>query len=121
MQEGLLCRGAGRAWRVEHLGSALVLPTTYALYPNYPNPFNPSTIIPVGIPSVAASRRLELRLFNLLGQVIRRWDMDGWNPGFHRVMWDGRDGEGRPVARGVYLVQFDAGKTVSTQKVMLLR
>jgi PKD repeat protein len=77
VQEGFLGRGAGRAWRVEHLGSARVLPTAYALYPNYPNPFNPSTVIPVGIPEVAASRRLELRLFNLLGQVIRRWDMDG--------------------------------------------
>ena len=78
-------------------------------------------MIPVGIPAIAASRRLELRLFNLLGQVIRRWDMDGWNPGFYQVIWDGRDGQGRAVASGVYLVKFDAGETVSTRKVMLLR
>ena len=103
------------------VGWTKVLPRSFALYPNYPNPFNPSTMIPVGVPAVAASRRLELRLFNLLGQVIRRWDMDGWDPGSHQVTWDGRDGEGRPVASGVYLVQFDAGKTVSTQKLMLLR
>ena len=121
VHEAFFGRGAGRAWRVEQLGSARVLPTTYALYPNYPNPFNPSTVIPVGIPEVAASRRLELRLFNLLGQVIRRWDMEGWNPGFYQVTWDGKDGQGRPVASGVYLVQLDAGKTVSTRKLMLLR
>ncbi len=120
VQEGFLGRGAGRAWRVEQLGSARVLPTTYALYPNYPNPFNPSTIIPVGIPSAVAGRQ-ELRLYNLLGQVIRRWDLVGWNPGFHRVTWDGKDGQGRPVASGVYLVQLETGKTVATQKVMLLR
>ncbi len=121
VQEGFLGRGAGRAWRVEQLGSARVLPSTYALYPNYPNPFNPSTVIPVGIPAVAASQRLELRLFNLLGQVVRRWDMEGWNPGFYQVTWDGKDGQGHAVASGVYLVQFDAGKTVSTRKLMLLR
>ena len=121
VQEAFLGRGAGRAWRVEQLGSARVLPTTLALYPNYPNPFNPSTVIPVGIPEVAASRRPELRLFNLLGQVIRRWDMEGWNPGSYQVAWDGKDAQGRAVASGVYLVQLDAGKLVWTRKLMLLR
>ena len=120
VQEAFLGRGAGRAWRVETVGRAKVVPRSFALYPNYPNPFNPSTIIPVGIPSAVASGQ-ELRLYNLLGQVIRRWDLVGWNAGFHRVMWDGKDGQGRPVASGVYLVQLDAGDRVSTQKVMLLR
>ena len=112
VQEAFLGRGAGRAWRVETVGRAKVVPKSFALYPNYPNPFNPSTIIPVGIPSAVAGGQ-ELRLYNLLGQVIRRWDLVGWNPGFHRVTWDGKDGQGRPVASGVYLVQLDAGKRVA--------
>ncbi len=120
VQEAFLGRGAGRAWRVETVGRAKVVPRSFALYPNYPNPFNPSTIIPVGIPSAVAGGQ-ELRLYNLLGQVIRRWDLVGWNPGFHRVTWDGKDGEGSAVASGVYLVQLDAGDRVSTQKLMLLR
>ena len=120
VQEAFLGRGAGRAWRVETVGRAKVVPRSFALYPNYPNPFNPSTIIPVGIPSAVAGGQ-ELRLYNLLGQVVRRWDLVGWNPGFHRVTWDGRDGEGRAVASGVYLVQLDAGEKVSTRKLMLLR
>ena len=56
-----------------------------------------------------------------LGQVIRRWDMDGWNPGCHQVTWDGRDARGRPMASGVYLVELEAGERVSTQKLMLLQ
>ena len=120
VQEAFFGRGAGRAWRVETVGRAKVVPRSFALYPNYPNPFNPSTIIPVGIPS-AVARGQELRLYNLLGQVIRRWDLVGWNPGFHPVTWDGKDAQGRPVASGVYLVQLDGGGRVSTRKLMLLR
>ena len=43
---------------------ALVLPQGFALGPNYPNPFNPSTIIPYQLASPAPVR---LEVFNILG------------------------------------------------------
>ena len=90
----------------------------YALYPAYPNPFNPSTTIPVALP---ASGEGLLEIYNVLGQVVRVWDLSGWSPGFHSVVWDGRDGAGRSVGSGAYLVRLRAGDFRQTRKLLLLR
>ena len=83
-----------------------VLPARFALGPNYPNPFNPSTIIPY---QLAASAEVRLEVFNLLGQHIATL-VDGERAaGFHTAMWHAVDGAGRAVGgRGVYL-PYDGG------------
>jgi len=124
VEEGYLGTGRGRMLRVEQEGSARIVPQVYALYANYPNPFNPSTSIPLAIPQWADGRRREavsLTLFNALGQVVRTWDLSGWSPGFHSLNWDGRDGQGHAVASGVYLMRLRAGEFVQVRKALLLR
>ncbi|MFT7692041.1 MAG: phosphodiesterase/alkaline phosphatase D-like protein, partial [Candidatus Latescibacterota bacterium] len=124
VEEGYLGTGRGRMLRVEQEGSARIVPQVYALYANYPNPFNPSTSIPLAIPQWADGRRREavsLTLFNALGQVVRTWDLSGWSPGFHSLSWDGRDGQGHAVASGVYLMRLRAGEFVQVRKALLLR
>ena len=51
-------------------GGALVLPRAVALGPNYPNPFNPSTIIPY---QLAVLSPVRLEVFNILGQRVATW------------------------------------------------
>jgi phosphodiesterase/alkaline phosphatase D-like protein len=121
VQEGFLGRGAARTWTVETVGRAKVVPRSFALYPNYPNPFNPSTVIPVGIPEGRGGRQARLRLYNVLGQVVCHWNLRGWQPGFHRVTWDGTDQAGEPVASGIYLVSLTAANARQTRKLLLLR
>ena len=79
------------------------LPARFALGPNYPNPFNPSTIIPY---QLAASSQVRLEVFNLLGQHIATL-VDGERPaGFHTAMWTATDGVGRAVGAGVYIYRM---------------
>ena len=100
----------------EALGPS-ALPDQFSLGPNYPNPFNPSTIIPYQLP-VAAHVRLQV--FNLLGQRIATL-VDGEQPaGFHSARWDGTDAAGRAVGAGVYLYRLVSGQRVATERMVLV-
>ena len=90
----------------------------FGLEPNYPNPFNASTIM---VYSLQRRNYAQLRIFSTLGQEIAR-PIDGpVAAGTHRIVWDGRDAEGRPAGSGVYLVHLVAGKQRSVIKMVLLR
>ena len=93
-------------------------PTAFALGANYPNPFNPATIIPFAVPAEAGD--VDLTIYNVLGQPVRYV----WNgplvAGEYRLVWDGRDAQGQPVAAGVYLYQLQVGDQTLTRKMVKL-
>ena len=94
-----------------------VLPQGFTLGPNYPNPFNPSTIIPY---QLAASSAVRLEVFNLLGQHIATL-VDGEQPaGFHTATWHATDGVGRAVGAGVYIYRMMVGVERQTGRMVLL-
>ena len=93
------------------------LPARFALGANYPNPFNPSTIIPY---QLAASSQVRLEVFNLLGQRIATL-VDGERPaGFHTATWHAVDGSGRAVAAGVYIYRMMVGEERQTGRMVLI-
>ena len=93
------------------------LPARFALGPNYPNPFNPSTIIPY---QLAASSAVRLEVFNLLGQRIATL-VDGERPaGFHKATWHATDGSGRAVGAGVYIYRMTVGVESQTGRMVLI-
>ena len=94
------------------------LPATYSLGQNYPNPFNPSTIIEYTLPSRA---RVQLDIFNILGQKVRTLVNAAEPAGVHRVEWNGTDGSGQKVASGVYFYRLHAGDFVETKKMVLVK
>ena len=94
-----------------------VLPARFALGPNYPNPFNPSTIIPY---QLAASAAVRLEVFNLLGQHLATL-VDGERAaGFHTATWHAVDGAGRAVGAGVYIYRMTVGVERQTGRMVLL-
>ena len=93
------------------------LPERFALGPNYPNPFNPSTIIPY---QLAASSEVRLEVFNLLGQRIATL-VDGERPaGFHTAAWNATDATGRAVGAGVYIYRMTVGAASQTGRMVLI-
>ena len=91
----------------------------FKLHQNYPNPFNPSTTITYDLPAKA---RVELRIYNLLGQEVKTLvRSQEKNQGQHSILWDGRDRFGKTVASGVYIYRLQAGKHVQTRKFMFLK
>ncbi|MCH7733001.1 MAG: T9SS type A sorting domain-containing protein, partial [Candidatus Marinimicrobia bacterium] len=93
-------------------------PYTYSLLQNYPNPFNPETTIQY---SLAASGRVVIHIYNILGRKVRTLVDDVQEEGFHKVQWDGKDNFGRNIASGIYLYRIRSGDFVYTRKLLLLR
>jgi hypothetical protein len=94
------------------------VPHKYGLNPNYPNPFNPSTTIEF---SLAEEGRVQLEIFNILGQQVKVLTDARYPEGAHAVVWDGRDESGRTVASGVYLYRLVADGYVKSRKMVVLK
>ena len=98
-------------------GLAGVLPERLELGSNYPNPFNPSTIIPYQLPT---SMHVRLEVYNLLGQRVATL-VDGEQPaGFHTASWDATDEAGVAVGAGVYLYRLSGDGVHLTRSMLLI-
>ena len=96
---------------------ALVLPRAVRLGPNYPNPFNPSTIIPY---QLATTSPVRLEVFNILGQRVATLVDEEQSAGAYRARWDGTDAAGGAAAAGVYLYRLTVAGAHQTGKMVLL-
>ena len=95
------------------------LPTVFSLEQNYPNPFNPSTTIPMTVPRTAD---VELKVFNILGRVVKTVFSGRVEAGRYPFSWDGRNESGTIVANGIYFARMRAdGDFVTIQKMTLLK
>lgn len=91
--------------------------TAFALGPNYPNPFNPSTLIPFHLPT---SGEVRLEVFNMMGQRVATVVDDELGGGAHTAKWDGTDAAGRAVGAGVYLYRLSSGGATVTRRMVLV-
>jgi len=89
------------------------LPTSYALHPNYPNPFNPSTEIRFAVP---VRSQVGVVVYNLMGQRVFTLVDEIMNAGEHKVLFDASD-----LPSGVYLCRMNSGSFARTQKMILVK
>lgn len=97
----------------------------FSLGLNYPNPFNPSTTIPFKVGSlkfgVGSPLPTSLKIYNILGQLVRTLVNDEKLPGNYQVIWDGKDQRGNLVSSGIYFYQLRVGDYQETKKMSLVR
>ncbi|MFC1898268.1 CotH kinase family protein [Candidatus Cloacimonadota bacterium] len=94
------------------------MPSRLILHQNFPNPFNPVTSIKYYLPEDAP---VELRIYNLKGQLTKLIVDEFQSHGEHTVAWDGTDSNEKPVASGLYFYQLAAGKNRINRKMLLLK
>jgi len=95
-----------------------VLPRSYALGQNFPNPFNPETEIPYALPAAA---QVTLEVFDTTGRRVRVLVDEHQEPGYRSAPWDGLNDARTPVASGVYFYRLQAGGFTETRKMVLLK
>ena len=101
--------------------SGNLLPEKYALLPNFPNPFNPTTNIQYEIPAGIENGRIKLVIYNSLGMKVKTLKSGKSEPGIHNLEWDGRNEQGFRLASGIYFLQMEAQNFRQVRKMILLR
>ena len=94
-----------------------VLPQEFFLAQNYPNPFNGSTVIRFDL---TARSRVELAVYNLMGQKVVTLVEGFRDAGSHTIQWDGRDGADHRLGNGVYLYRLRGGTREETRRLVLV-
>jgi len=93
---------------------------TFELFPGYPNPFNSTIQFKYSVP-VNFTDKIEVSIYNLLGQKVCTLLDEKVTPGFHKIKWDGTDSNRRAVSSGLYFIQMKGGKFRKTQKILLIK
>tara|TARA_Y100001970_G_scaffold263788_1_gene349625 strand:+ start:99 stop:1295 length:1197 start_codon:yes stop_codon:yes gene_type:complete len=94
-------------------------PYVYALYDNFPNPFNPETQIRF---SIGSQENVKLVIYDMMGRQVRTLiNGDSFSAGFHVVNWNGFDTKGQRVPSGMYIYRIKAGDFISDKKMLLVK
>ena len=93
--------------------SAPILPDKPTLFQNFPNPFNPTTQIQFDLPR---SMKVELRIYNILGQEVVTLANDIFPAGTHGVSWNAAS-----LPSGIYFCRMEAAGFSQTRKMLLVK
>ncbi|MGE5861795.1 MAG: FlgD immunoglobulin-like domain containing protein, partial [Ignavibacteria bacterium] len=97
------------------------IPETHLLARNYPNPFNPSTIISFSIPYDLTNSRTELIVYNIQGEVVKRLVDETLPSGNYLTRWDGRNDLGNQVTSGIYIYSLRVADKQVSGKMTLIK
>jgi hypothetical protein len=90
-----------------------IIPTQYALGQNFPNPFNPTTVVRYDVPENSS---VKLVVYDILGRQVRVLVNEPEVPGSYDVRFDGTN-----LASGVYIIRMTAGNYIETRKMLLTK
>ncbi|MFZ2323673.1 MAG: T9SS type A sorting domain-containing protein, partial [Ignavibacteriaceae bacterium] len=100
-------------YQVKEINSNISKVTNYALFNNYPNPFNPSTTIKYQLPQDGL---VTLKIYDILGKEITTLINEEKPAGKYEVNFNASQ-----LASGVYIYKIQAGDFVNSRKMVLLK
>ncbi len=89
------------------------LPQTFALFQNFPNPFNPATVISYQIP---VASHVTLMVYDVLGRVVGTLVNERQNAGYHNVTFSAEN-----LPSGVYFYRISAGEFSAVKKLVVVK
>jgi Secretion system C-terminal sorting domain/WD40-like Beta Propeller Repeat len=92
-----------------------IIPGDVELYPAYPNPFNPNTVISW---QLTVRSNVKVTVYNILGEKIAVLVNERQNAGEHKISFNADEYK---LSSGTYIVELKTGNTVKTQKIILIK
>ena len=94
------------------------VPSRFKLSQNFPNPFNPQTMVSF---EIAEKGFTELKVYDINGRLTRALVSGELDPGQYHQTWDGRDESGEAVSSGIYIFRLISGEHRRSVKGVLLK
>ena len=90
----------------------------FVLKKNYPNPFNPTTIIPVELNEAS---QVKLAVYDISGKLVRTLVNENCSAGSQEILWDGKNNAGANVESGMYIARLTTESTSDFIKMLLTK
>jgi len=100
------------------LEDELQLPNQFSLCQNYPNPFQALTILRYNLPKQS---NVTLIIFDMNGRKVKQLVNSIQEAGYNSVIWNATNEFGKTVPNGTYVYQMQAGETMQTKRMVLLK
>ena len=107
--------GGGEVLAISNFNTSL---DRFDLKANYPNPFNPLTLISYELPS---DRLVNIIIHDMMGKKVKTLVNGLQTAGYKSIKWDATNDRNEPVSAGVYLYTIEAGDYSQTKKMVLLK
>ncbi len=117
-QEVYMCSFDGNIYRIESDSDTGIpgegeTPKSFRIYPNYPNPFNPTTHFQFAIPE---AKEVEIRVYDTRGRLIQQLNPGVMQPGYHTIPYTADQ-----LSSGVYMYEIKAGTDVKSRSMTLIK
>ncbi|RLC50198.1 MAG: hypothetical protein DRI23_07595, partial [Candidatus Cloacimonadota bacterium] len=99
-------------------GDDILKPIVTELSGNYPNPFNPTTMIKF---SLKEAGHVSINIYNMRGQLVKSLVNEELENDYYEIVWDGKDSSGKTTASGVYFYTMRTQNYNSTKKMILMK
>ena len=86
---------------------------------NYPNPFSTSTTI--SFFNTKPTKTTKIKIYNVKGQLVKNFEFRTPNSELIKVVWDGRDENGKELSNGIYFYKMDTDDRTFIKKMILIR
>jgi hypothetical protein len=116
-------RGSGPSLitSVDENPDSKIIPQSELLISNYPNPFNPTTLIAFTIPYDLTNENTELKIFDVQGSLVATLVNQQLAAGNYIVKWEGKNQNNQNVSSGVYFYNIKVGEKIKSGKMNLLK
>jgi len=98
-----------------------IIPQSQILLNNYPNPFNPYTIISFSVPYDLTNSFVELKIYDINGRLVNTLVSENLSAGNYLTKWEGNNASGSKVSSGVYIYSILVGDRAMNKKMTLLK
>jgi CubicO group peptidase (beta-lactamase class C family) len=93
-------------------------PSSFKLYSNYPNPFNPVTTLRYDLPEDGL---VNITIYDMMVRVVKTLVNSSQIAGYKSIQWNATNDRNELVSAGLYLYTIQAGEFRQTRKMVLLK